>query len=297
MREREITTQEISSIIGVPVTGDNNKIDGLNLCNRDSEYSSVLSYITNSKFTPYIRTNKKIKALILPKELYNEISSDFPDITFFVTDNPEEVFYRLHITLAETKSFYNQYNFSPIIGKDCEIDSSAILEDGVIIGDNVKVGKLSIIKKGSVIGNNVYIGYHSVIGSEGFQDIKINGNNVLLPHVGGCKIGNNVSILDNTCICNSLFENTTEIGNNTKVDNLVHIAHNCIIGDNCTITAGTILCGSTIIEDNVWIAPNSSVLNRVRLKENSMIGLGAVVIKDVDSSDIVVGNPAKSIKR
>lgn len=54
--------------------------------------------------------------------------------------------------------------------------------------------------------------------------------------------------------------------------------------------------GSTIIEDNVWLAPNTSVLNKVRLKENSMVGLGAVVIKDVESGDVVVGNPAKSIR-
>lgn len=297
MNERKITTQEIAEIINVPVTGDNRTIEGLNLCNRDSVYNSIISYITNSKLIPFVRKNKKIKALILTRKLYNEILSEFNNITFFVTDNPEEVFYKLHINLFETKVFYNQYDFIPIIGKNCDIDSSAILENGVIIGDNVKIGKLSIIKKGSVIGNNAYIGYHSVVGSEGFQDIKINGNNVILPHVGGCKIGNNVSVLDNTCVCNSLFENTTKIGDYTKIDNLVHIAHNCIIGDNCTITAGTILCGSTIIENGVWIAPNVSVLNKVILKENSMVGLGAVVLKDVNKSDIVVGNPAKSIKK
>lgn len=118
-----------------------------------------------------------------------------------------------------------------------------IIERGVIIGNNVTIRDFSVIKKGSVIGNDTYIGYGNIIGSEGFQDVKIDGINTVIPHVAGCKIGNDVSIFDNTCICNSLFEDTTVIGDHTKIDNLVHIAHNCIIGSNCTITAGTILCG------------------------------------------------------
>lgn len=298
MRVREISIREISEIIGKPFIGNGDLIiNGLNLINRESSYDSILSYLTSFKLVDFIRNDSKLRALILTEELYNEISKKFDNIVYFITMYPEEVFYKLHSELYESNMFYDRFDFKSVIGENCKIACTTVIESGVVVGNNVTIGDFSIIKKGSIIGDNTYIGNHTIIGSEGFQDIKINGINTLIPHVGGCTIGANVSIFDNTCVCNSLFENTTTIGNNTKIDNLVHIAHNCIIGSNCTLTAGTILCGSTVIENNVWIAPNVSVLNKVVLKENSMIGLGAVVLRDVENGDVVVGNPAKSIRK
>ena len=115
-----------------------------------------------------------------------------------------------------------------------------------------------------------------------------------ITHVGRCHICSNVYIGDNTCICNSLFEGETYVGEGAKIDNLVHIAHNLYIGKGAVITAHVITCGSSIIEDGAWIAANSSILNRVTIGKGAKVGLGSVVTRDVAPYTVVYGSPAKA---
>ena len=293
---REISLKDVSEIIKLDMIGNNYIINGLNLCNRNSIYDSVLSYVTSIKYIKYIRKNPSIKAVILPYDIYDFMQNEFPNLSFFVSSCPEEKFYELHTYLYNSKDFYDNFDFKKIIGNNCLIHGTAIIEDGVIIGDNVTIGQYSVVKKGTIIENNTIIGGGSVIGSEGFQLITdCYGNNTLIKHVGGCKLEEYVYIGNNTTVCNSLFEDATTIGHHTKIDNLVHIAHNSKIGNNCSLTAGVILSGSTIIKDNVWVAPNSTILNKVVLGNKSFVGIGSVVLKNVKENNRVFGNPAKEI--
>lgn len=296
MKTRNILLNEISEILDLKLIGRNYNINGLNLCNKNSVHDSIISYITSNKYIKYIRQNPLVKAVILTQDMYDLMKEEFEDLSFFITDYPEEIFYDLHSYLCNLDTFYEQFNFEKIIGNNCSIHGSAILEEGIEIGNNVRIGQNTVIKKGSIIEDNVTIGCGSIIGSEGFQLISDHlGNNKLIKHVGGCHIRKNVSIGDNTTICNSLFENTTVIGYNTKIDNLVHVAHNCIIGYNCVLTAGVILSGSTFIGNNVWIAPNATISNHVTLEDNTFIGIGSVVLKKIKERSRVFGNPAKEI--
>ncbi len=111
------------------------------------------------------------------------------------------------------------------------------------------------------------------------------------------KIESNAYIGDLTNVCNALFEGVTLVGKNSKIDTHIHIAHNCKIEENVVITSGTILCGSTYIKNNVWIAPNSTILNRVTLNRGSFVGLMSCVLKDVEEDTIVYGVPAKIHKK
>lgn len=294
MNYRSLSTAEISTIIGVELIGENRILNGLNLINRNSEHDLIITYASSEKYINKIRNNNSIKAIILTSELYEKLKDD--DYSFFISENPETCFYDLHIKLFEEHIFYHDNNKQSIIADNLSIHKSVIVESNVTIGKNVKIGQNTVIKSGSVIGDNTIIGSGTVIGSEGFQAIvNSEGKTYLIPHAGGCIIGQNVYVGDNVTICNSLFENTTKISDGTKIDNLVHIAHNCIIGENCVITAGTILCGSVIIENNVWIAPNVTILNKVIVKSNSFIGLGSVVLKNVIEGTKVFGNPARKI--
>jgi len=244
----------------------------------------------------YLRENTKIKAVILTQEIYDQMKDEFTHLSFFVSDKPEVKFYDLHTYLFDSMTFYDSFKFERTMGTNCLIHESADIEDGVIIGNNVVICRNAVVKKGAIIGDGSYIGCGSIIGSEGFQLIHDqNGRNRLVQHAGGCRLEKNVFIGDNTTVCNSLFENTTVIGENTKIDNLVHIAHNCSIGENCVLTAGVILSGSTIIGDNVWVAPNSTISNRVIVENNSFIGIGSVVLRKVKEGTRIFGNPAKEI--
>jgi UDP-3-O-[3-hydroxymyristoyl] glucosamine N-acyltransferase len=296
MKERETTVREIAGILQLDFTGRDIPVDGLNLCNRPSEHNSIISYITAAKYAEHLKGNTKVKGLFIAKGDYETVAKDYPDLTCFIVDRPEEVFYRLHSYLYHHTSFYARPKRKPQIGRGCDIHATAVIDDDVTIGNNVTIGACSIIKRGAIIGDNTAIGCGSIVGADGFQLLKDKGgNNYLAEHVGGCKLGANVYVGNNVVISISLFEGYTVVGNNTKIDNLVHISHNCLIGDNCVLTGGVILAGSTILEDNVWIAPNATVYNKVVLEKGVSVGIGSVVIGDVRAGCSVFGVPARKI--
>lgn len=291
--EKKLSLSDVSRIVGIDYLGKNQIINGLNLCNRRSLYQSIISYVTSDKYIEQVNNNSAITTLFVTKELYDSYKKIDREMSFIVADSPEEIFYELHQYLYYSTDFYNHYNFKSTFGRDCNIHPTAYIDDGVKLGDNVYIGPKSIVKRGSVIGSNVNIGCNSVIGSEGFQVIRIKEIPTLVKHVGETHLQNNVCIGDNTDICNSLFEGATLIGENTKIDNLVHVAHNCHVGKNAVITAGVILCGSSVLKDGAWIGVNSSVLNNVNVGENAVIGIGSVVTRNIEDNGIAFGVPAK----
>lgn len=296
MQYRKIDINEVSSIIGKNYIGDNKIINGLNLVNRDSIYDSILSYCTNEELLIRGLKNPKVKCLIISKEMLENIDTKQTACTFFVVKNPEETFYFLHEELQKT-IFYKRNNVDYSISKTSNIHKSCILEEEVSIGENVIIEPFVHIKKGTIIGDNCLIRSNSVIGAEGYQILKDNtGKPYLVNHVGGVKIGNNVSIGNNVTICKSLFEGYTIIGNNNKIDCQVHIGHNCEIGnDNCFVS-GAILLGSVKIGNKTWIGPNTVILNKVIVEDRSFIGASSFVINNVKAATKVYGNPARVIE-
>ena len=292
---RSIKLSEIASIFGLEFHGEDVVINGLNLCNRESEYDSILSYVISDRFIKNVRNNIHISVLIIKEEDkdYYTIESIGRDISYIIAEMPEAIFYKIHEHLFKKTDFYDKYEFKSIIGQDCIISESAFIEDGVIIGNRVIIGHNSTIKHGSVIGDDVVIGCNSVVGSEGFQSIRTEEGLITVPHVGGCQISRNTVIGDNNCVCNSLFEGYTFVGERVKTDNQVHIAHNAFIENDVTLTAGVTLCGTVTIREGAWIAPNTSILNKVKIGKNARTGLGSVVVKDVPEDTMVYGVPAK----
>ena len=293
--ERKYMLSAIANTFGLEIIGDDVEINGLNLCNRQSEYDSVLSYVTNGHFVNDVKGNTKIKALILSQgnmEYYSDKDLG-RNITYIVSECPEDIFYRIHIYLYENTDFYNKYIFEKVIGDNCRISKSAYIEDGVIIGNRVVIGHNSTIRSGSIIEDDTVIGCNTVVGSEGFQSIKTSNGVITIPHVGGCHISRSVTIGDNNCVCNSLFEGSTYVGESVKTDNMVHIAHNSYIEKNVTLTAGVTLCGTVTIREGAWIAPNTSILNKVTIGKNARTGLGSVVVRNVPDGALVYGVPAR----
>ena len=299
MKQRNAQLDEISSLIGLPYQGNNIVIQGLNLCNRKTIYDSIISYITSSKYFDIIVNNKSIKAIILTKQLYEELIIKIPlianRVSFFISDNPEISFYELHTKLYYETDFYDHFDFKTVIGENCKIDSSAVVEPGVIIGDRVTIGPLSVVRRGSIIDNDVQIGCNSVIGSEGFQSIK--GISKVIKHVGGTHLYQSVCVGDLCTIGNMLFEGYVEVGENTKFDNHIHFAHNCSCGRNCTLTAGSLLMGSVTLGNDVWLAPASVILNQCVVDDGAFVGTLTYVNKNVAKGKTVVGIPARELSR
>lgn len=137
------------------------------------------------------------------------------------------------------------------------------------------------------IGENCSIGYDG-FGYERDEDGKL----WKFPHYGGVIIESGVEIAQIVCIDRGTFDNTY-IGEGTKIDNLVHVAHNVRVGKYCMIVAGTVIGGGAIIGDYSFLGINSSIRDGIVIGEWAVVGMGAVVVEDVDPYTTVIGNPAK----
>lgn len=172
-----------------------------------------------------------------------------------------------------------------VIGEHCEIGENTRIDANVTIYDHVKVGKKCHISSGAVIGADGH-GYY-LDENKRYQKIR---------HMGGVMIGDNVDIGANSCVDRGSLENTM-VGDNTKINNLAHIAHNVVIGENCIITAGVVLAGSSRIGSNSWIAPGAIIENSIHIANEVQVGMNAVVHKSIGESNVVVvGCPAQIIK-
>lgn len=184
-----------------------------------------------------------------------------------------------------------------IISSNVKIGHNVVIEQNVVIGDFTIIGSNTVILKNTQIGKKVKIGCNNTIGGIGFGYEKNEKNEYeLIPHIGNVIIEDDVEIGNNTTIDRAVL-GSTMIKKNVKIDNLVHIAHGVEIDENSLIIANAMIAGSVKIGKNSWIAPSASILNKKIIGNNVVVGMGAVVIKDVASEDVVAGNPAKALKK
>ncbi len=176
-----------------------------------------------------------------------------------------------------------KYSSQSILGNNIIIEKNSIIEPGAKIFSNVKIKKNSIIRSGAIIGCYGF-GYERDVSKKPIN----------FPQFGSVQIEENVHVGNNSCVVISTFDKTI-IGKNTKIDNLVHIAHNVKIGKNCIITASCQIAGSVRIGNNVWLSPSSTIKNKIKIGDNAFVGIGSVVIFDIKKNSKVFGNPAQSL--
>ncbi len=185
----------------------------------------------------------------------------------------------------------NKIGKNVTVGDYCSIGKDVVIGDCVVIKNHVQIEGPVIIEDHCTIFAGV------VIGSDGFGYYRdIDGNNAQVPHTGGVHIGKYVDIGANTCIDRGTISDTV-IGSYTKIDNLCHIGHNVKIGKNVFIIALSMIGGSAVLEDEVYVAPGAKIMNQIHVGKNAFVGMGAVVVKDVKENDVVAGIPAKVIRK
>lgn len=213
-----------------------------------------------------------------PKEAFFSLLSHF-----FVPEEPREI---SPSAVVETSQ----------IGRDVSIGSHCYLSPETILGDHVTLGHHVVLEHRVTVGAGTVIHSGTVIGTDGYgyyTDEK--GDNVKVPHFGGVVIGENVEIGANTCIDRGTLGDTF-IGDNVKIDNLCHIAHNVCIQRNAMVIAQSMIAGSARLGENAYVAPGVLVMNQISVGRDSLLGLGAVVTRDVPDNKVVVGVPAKVIR-
>ncbi|MGL4829840.1 MAG: UDP-3-O-(3-hydroxymyristoyl)glucosamine N-acyltransferase [Vibrio sp.] len=262
--------------------------------NKEMKFSSISDGNIGGESTICAYVKGK-KPLIVENQLVIA-SQPIDGYKVIISDNPKKLLNQIISEIKNIVGFKENYigktNFNNIsIGKNC------VIEDNVFIGDGTKIEHNVVLHSGTYIGEGCIIRSGSIIGGEGYGFSKEeDGTLVREIFLGDVIIGNNVEIGYGCAIVRGII-NDTIISDGAKLDNLVHIAHDCNIGRNTTITAGVSLCGYVSIGENSRLAPNSTVKQRVHVGKDCTIGLGAVVLKNVPDGDVMIGNPALSLTR
>ena len=266
-----------------------------------SKYSSFIPSIKSN----YILTNErfsnlfpKSKKLLFVKNVLVSVAK----LTnlFYPNSLNEDADYNIITEISKKKFKKTKFGSNVIIGKNVKIGSNtfighnSIIESNVVIGRNCTIGSNVIIKK-SIIGNNVLILDGAIIGKKGFGFFPTKDKNIRYPHIGMVVIGDNVEIGCNNTIDRGSLSNTV-IGDNTFLDNQVHIAHNVKIGKNCIITAQVGFAGSAKLGNQVLIGGQAGISGHISIGNNVQIGGGSGVIKNVPDNTKVMGYPAKDIR-
>jgi UDP-3-O-[3-hydroxymyristoyl] glucosamine N-acyltransferase len=308
------TIKEIASLIGGDVVGDENveitSVNGI----REAQKGDI-TFLGNPLYKPLLNATKA-SAVITPKDIE---SAPRPIIR---TDNPSLAFSKVIDIFNTKKEKLPQKGVNSLasigagvkLGKDvaigpfvvieeaCDIGDEAVLFAHSYIGNNTKIGKSTkvypnvTIRENSVIGNNVIIHSGTVVGSDGFGFIKIGGAHQKIPQTGIVVIEDDVEIGSNVSIDRARF-GETHIGRGTKIDNLVQIAHNVKIGENCIIVSQVGVSGSSKLGKNVILAGQVGIVGHVDIGDNVIIAAQSGVSKSIPANSIMLGSPVRQISQ
>ena len=304
-KEASVKASKIANFLGVEFKNKDFILKGVtSIENLKNSHISFFTDTINHKF----KLKEKKESNFLKLEKYKNIliitdkkNEKKINCAKFVTNNPRYDFQRImnNFFVKKNKNIIHSKAIlenKKNIGKNVNIGANSFVERDVKIGNNTIILNNVVITGKVQIGSNCVIKSNTTIGSEGFGFSYEKSKYEHFPHVGGIKIGNRTWIGSNVSIEKGSLADTI-ISNDVLIDDLVQIGHNVKINERTQITAGCILSGKCQIGSDCWIAPNVSIDNNIIVGNNSIIGMGAVVRKNVGKKEVVVGNPAKKIKK
>lgn len=189
------------------------------------------------------------------------------------------------------------------LGAGVRIGAGTSVAAGSVIGDYVHIGDACLIHARVTIYPEVNIGHrvilHSgcVIGADGFGFVLHDGVYEKFPQIGRVEIGDDVEIGANSCVDRAAL-GLTSIGDGTKLDNLVHVGHNCLIGRHVVVAAQTGFSGGVIVEDYAVIGGQVGIGDKARIESRAVLGSGSGVLtaKVVRAGQVMWGTPARPLK-
>ncbi len=236
-----------------------------------------------------------------------------PGAALIVSDEPQAAWARASMLL------HRAIPLSEAGRDEAAEDDTVVFEPGVVIGTGARIGRGTRIGANSVIGPGVQIGRDCVIGynvsvgfaligdrvslmsgvrigEAGFGAARSKAGPVDVPQLGRVILQDGVTVGANSCIDRGAYEDTV-VGENTKIDNLVMIAHNCVIGRNCLLAAHTGISGSCIVGDNVIFGGKAGIGDHLTIGEGARVAGGAGVLADIPPGETWSGYPAKPIRQ
>ncbi|MCX7745954.1 MAG: hypothetical protein N2645_03540 [Clostridia bacterium] len=287
----EIWLSEIAKEYGLILKGSDVKLKNLGtLLHKTVFEKQKLTYANTQGFLQEF-LKSETKSCIIPSSLYLE---SIPEgRSFLLTErHPEDDFFIIFSDLAEREK-WNTLEASQ--GINNVISKSATIYPNVVIGDNCCIMDHVVLLPNTCIGNNVTIKPNSVIGGDGFHVRPVRGIRSIIKHTGGVWIEDHVEIGSCCSIDKGMCGDFTTLGEGTKIDNIVHVAHSVTIGSNSSIAAGTEVSGCVSVGDHVWIGPRCAVVHGVAIGEYSHIVLGSMVGQSMPAYSFVSPIPSRRI--
>jgi len=303
------TLAQIAEIIKGDVIGDPDVVI-TGVCGVKEAKAGDLAFVANTKYLGLMDTTKA-SAIIVSREVKSApkpiIQTDNPDLAFAKIVSllaPNEVIHPegIHPTAIIGKNVKLGKNVAiqpyVVIEHNAEIGDGSVLYTGVYVGHHSQIGKEALIyphvtiRERVTIGDRVIIHSGTVIGADGFGFSFVKGVHHKIPQIGTVHIEDDVEIGANVTIDRARFDKT-HIKRGTKIDNLVQIAHNVVIGENSIIVAQTGISGSAVIGKSVTMAGQSGVIGHVTVGDNVIVAARSGITKSIPESTCVSGFPAK----
>ena len=295
-----ITSGDLVKKLGGELIGDPNLLIN-SVASLETAHQNSISFFNNPKYSDLLKSTKAAVVIVN--------RDDLPDRsgTSIVIDNPYLYFAKVSQLLNPSKPLKKEVHKSAIIHPSCKlgqdiyigpnvvIDENVSIDDGVVIhagsmieADSV-IGKASVIhphvviKANTVIGKNCTLYAGCVIGSDGFGYAKDDSRWLAIPQIGRVTLGDNVDIGSNSTIDRGALDDTM-ISSGVKIDNLVQIGHNCMIGEN-TIIAGCVgIAGSAKIGKNCAIGGAAMILGHLSITDDVTISPGSMITRSIKTS-------------
>ncbi len=305
----EMTLEKVAEIVNGEIIGDKNVvITGISGIKEAKE--GDITFVANPKYLSLMDTTCA-SAIITFKEVKDApkpiIRCENPSLAFAKLVSllaPNEIRHPTgihpHAIIGENVKLGKDVAIQAytVVEDDAEIQDGAVIYSGVYIGHHTKIGKNTLIypnvsiRERVEIGDRVIIHSGTVIGSDGFGFATVKGVHHKIPQIGTVVIEDDVEIGANVTIDRARFDKTL-IGRGTKIDNLVQIAHNVIIGEHSIVVAQTGISGSTIVGKDVILAGQSGVVGHITIGNGAIVAAQAGVTKSVPPGTKVSGYPAK----
>lgn len=243
--------------------------------------------------TAIIKVRNADLAMAQVLELFNPESPEFD-----VDIHPTAVIHKSAIIGTGCKIGANCYiGKNVVLGKEVVLYPNVCVFDGTTIGDSTTIWSGTVIRERCIIGSHCIFHTNVSIGADGFGYRPSDDGRGLtkIPQIGNVIIGHYVEIGANSCVDRAKFSSTI-IGDGCKIDNLVQIAHNSIMGRSCIMAGHSGLAGSVTLGDGVIIGGSASIKDHTTIHSGATVGAGSGVMGDVPAGQTVLGYPAQDAR-
>ena len=308
-----ISAADIAQLVKGELIGDGGSlISGLSGIKEAKK--NELTFLSNLKYEPLL-LNTQAGVILVPRQIF------CPGKTLIRVDNPSLSFTQVVNHLLKDTPDYKPRGIHPTaviapgaklsrgvaVGAHTVIEDGAVIAEGCVLYANCYVGHETHLGKDCLIypqvvlrekvslGNRVIIHSGTVIGSDGFGYVTVDGKHLKIPQVGTVLIEDDVEIGANVTVDRARFDKTI-IGEGTKIDNLVQISHNVTIGKHCLIVALVGISGSTHIGNYVILAGQAGIAGHLEIGDGVVVAAKSGVSRSIKAGEQVFGYPAQLLK-